>query len=265
MTAKTIPTILTQTDWNKKKGAIAKMAGETGIGQAMKNLEAEWKKVDWQIMDPDGAFQKSGLKATPDNYKKLFADAKGEYSKVEGVRVKVKALRDLATTVEKKFKSSKLIPSSSTQHVGNIKTTADHFWIELKSIDRIWLDREKAINEQHRKNLDFAAKNMKTNLKSATAKADVFVDTVKKSPTVAIFNKGIQQAARDITQNLVNVKKIKEAGMDIDLDYPTELANYLVPWAQSKQMPDKALPVDVMTEIGKFEKTVEDVRKWAKV
>ncbi len=265
MAPKTIPVILTQADWNKKKGVIAKMAGETGIGAAMKVLEAEWKKVDWDEMDPVEAFTKAKLKANPTNYAKVFAIAKGQISKVEGVRVKVKALRDLAEKTEKKFKASKLIPSSSTQHVANIKTTADHFWIELKSIDKLWEAKEKVINEKYKKDLTFAATNLKNNLKSSTAKADVFADKVRKTPNAATFNSGIQQAARDMTQNIVNVKKIKAAGMALDLDYPDDLADYLVPWAQSKTMPAEALPAQVLEELDKFEAAVKGVRAWGKV
>jgi hypothetical protein len=265
MAAKTIPTILTDADWQKKKGAIAKMAGETGLGAAMKALAVEWKKVDWAELDPDDAWMKSGLKKNPANYDKLFQAAKSEHSKVEGVRVKVKALRDLADKTEKKFKASKLIPSSSTQHVGKIKVTADQLWIELKSIDKVWAAEENTVNEKYRKDLAFAATNMKKNLKSATVKAEAFVDKVRKDLTVKTFNTGIQQAARDITQNMVNVKKIKAAGMDLDLDYPDDLADYLVPWAQSKKMPDSAQPKDVTEELDKFEDVVEKVKAWGKV
>jgi hypothetical protein len=41
------PKILTNDDWQKKKGKIAKIAGETGIGALMKKFEAEHKKADF--------------------------------------------------------------------------------------------------------------------------------------------------------------------------------------------------------------------------
>jgi hypothetical protein len=47
-----IPKNLTLADWNAKKGIIAKMAGETGIGAELTKLKTEWAKIPWDERDP---------------------------------------------------------------------------------------------------------------------------------------------------------------------------------------------------------------------
>ena len=42
------PAILTKTNWDKNKGVVAKMAGATGVGDALSKLEAAYKAVDWK-------------------------------------------------------------------------------------------------------------------------------------------------------------------------------------------------------------------------
>ena len=44
-----IPNDLTQEYWTKHKGTIAKMAGETGVGEALGSLKAAFAKVDWKL------------------------------------------------------------------------------------------------------------------------------------------------------------------------------------------------------------------------
>ena len=51
MAIPTYPVILTQADWNKKKGLFAKMAGETGLGALMLQTETLYKAVDWNKFD----------------------------------------------------------------------------------------------------------------------------------------------------------------------------------------------------------------------
>ena len=42
---------LTNADWQKQKGKIAKIAGSTGVGPALKKVEAAFSKVDFQKFD----------------------------------------------------------------------------------------------------------------------------------------------------------------------------------------------------------------------
>ena len=42
------PAVLTKANWDKNKGVVAKMAGATGVGDALSKLEAAYKAVDWK-------------------------------------------------------------------------------------------------------------------------------------------------------------------------------------------------------------------------
>ena len=264
MPEKTIPTILTDADWQKKKGVIAKMAGETGIGAAMKALAVEWKKVDWQELDPvDGAWVKSGLKRNPTNYEKVFALAKAENTKVAGVRTKVKALADLAEKQEIKFKANKLIPSSSRAHVGKIATEADRFWIELKSIDKEWEAEEKKIVAKYRKDLQDTADIFGRSMTAVFDKADKFVEGVQRAPVPATFNNGMPKAARDITQLIANVEKMIKEGIDIGKTAPKDELRVLKAWSNDGRKVDTtANATAVLAEADEFEKAVKAVKDW---
>ena len=265
MAVKTIPVILTQADWNRKKGVFAKMAGETGIGAAMKAVDDEWKKVDWEALDPNSAYAKSGKLRIPTNHAQLTEAARGERGKVEAVRTKLKTLRDLAKVTETKFKASKVIPSSSRVHVGSIAVAADHLFIELKSIDVIWETERKQITQKYRGDLSKLATDLKKNVGITTARAEVFIKAVKADPKPKTFNSGIQKAARDVTQHLANVGKIHAEGLDIDLPARPDLVKDLTPWAQSTTLPTTASATDVQEAITKFEVAINAVKTWAGV
>ncbi|MBK8834451.1 MAG: hypothetical protein IPO29_06180 [Anaerolineae bacterium] len=107
-----IPVILTVADWNAKKGTIAKMAGETGIGAALAKLKVEFDKVPWDVLDPDSAYRantKTG-KGTLALAQKLGPIAISNQSKLEPVRKQLQAIKTLTETIEKKWKASKIIP-----------------------------------------------------------------------------------------------------------------------------------------------------------
>jgi hypothetical protein len=145
-----IPKILTVADWNAKKGVIAKMAGETGIGAALAKLKTDWDKVDWAEIDPDAAVTKHAKNGTMTSQAldQLEPIAKENIHKVEPVRNQLKAIVKLTGDIETKWKTSKVIPSSSRVHVGNMKTTADQLNIALKSIDNDWKYARERVNKE---------------------------------------------------------------------------------------------------------------------
>src|SRR5262245_18978701 len=51
MAIRKIPVILTEADWKKNKGLLAKGVGETGVGAAMGQLKTAYEAVDWDKFD----------------------------------------------------------------------------------------------------------------------------------------------------------------------------------------------------------------------
>jgi hypothetical protein len=140
MPVRTIPKILTVADWNRNKGVIAKMAGETGIGAALAKLKTEFDKIPWDVLDPDAALAKDGNTGiqTIAKLDKLEPLARAQYGKVKETRDELAAIVKLTTAIEAKWRTSKVIPNSSRKHVGQMKVEAGNFDIALKSIDNDW-------------------------------------------------------------------------------------------------------------------------------
>ena len=182
------PKMLTNKVWQKKKGKIAKIAGKTGIGAAMKRSKAAYKKVEWEKFDPYMALSKGDR--TVENIDALWDDAKKEYSsKVEPLRKTVRDLRDLATEVGKKWKKKKTIPKKSRKYVKAVAKEADRFFIELKSIDdKPFRKMKKDVMAREKgavKGFKDAYKSIKSGLKK-----------VKKDPDVKVCHDALFQPLR---------------------------------------------------------------------
>ena len=197
MPARAIPLILTVADWNAKKGVIAKMAGETGIGAALAKLKTEFDKVDWALIDPDAAttkFAPNG-KMTMEALEELEPKAKLNIAKLNPLRTQLKAVRDLCGTIETKWKTSKVIPSSSRAHVGSMKTTADQMFIALKSVDNDWKAARQRVEKEEERLRLIAISVIKPYFISIRANGV----EVKRNPTVATYTGG---AGKGFHQNI---------------------------------------------------------------
>lgn len=141
------PKILTNKDWQSKKGKIAKIAGETGVGDLMVKAEALYKKVDWTVFDAKQS-QVIPPQPTVEEVNQGLKAAKAEYStKVEPLRKALAALRDRAKEIAGKWKKTKLIPSSSTKHATEVAAEADRFFTELKSLDAHFKTFDEVLGE----------------------------------------------------------------------------------------------------------------------
>jgi hypothetical protein len=159
--------------------------------------------VPWDDIDPDQSVGKHApgkLTLAALDIAEPFARA--NIKKVEPVRTQLKAVRDLAGTIETKWKTSKVIPSSSRAPVGNMKTTADQLFIALKSIDNDWKQaREKAKKEAERQ------KTIALGLMwPYFASIRQIGRQVKATPTVAVYiggaGKGFHQNVRGLNAAL---------------------------------------------------------------
>ena len=182
------PKKLTNKEWQKKKGKIAKVAGKTGIGAAMKRSKALYKQVDWKVFDPYMALSKE--QRTVENIDALYKEARKEYAgKVQPLRESVKELRDLAEDVAKKWKKKKTIPKKSRKYVASIAKEADRFFIELKSFDDADFKKMKSVVMKRE------AKAVK-GFKDASKSIEDGLKKVKKTPTVKVCKAEMFQPLR---------------------------------------------------------------------
>jgi hypothetical protein len=132
-----IPDELTVNYWQEHKGIIATMAGFTGISQSIREVHAAYDLVDWDLFDARNA-EGNGWKLGLQEFDSRFAQARANYSTVVALRDKVIQLRSLAGETAGSFRDAALIPASSRRVVEAIQVAADHFAVELRSMDLIW-------------------------------------------------------------------------------------------------------------------------------
>ena len=186
------PKILTNKDWQKKKGVIAKMVGKTGIGDQMNKLEAKYKAVDWKQLDALSALQgKNQNKEKLEDFKK---SSKAYYQKsVLPVREEALTLSRLADKVADEWKKSKKIPKGSRKHVEEVGKEALNFATAMKSIpDNVVLPNIQKVEKAIETKLEFARKNIKSMISTAKSKIKV----VEKDPTKETYKKELHQRVR---------------------------------------------------------------------
>lgn len=193
MARKVIPVILTEADWQKQKGAFAKIAGKTGVSEAMKKMKAAFDAVDWVKFDPDAALT-GGMALDTNKLDVAFGEAKKEYPKVESVRKALYELRDVAQKTSERFKANKLIPWASTQHAANVAKAAEHFAVELKSMDALFETKKKEI-------LARIAEYRKL-LQTQIAKLEKGLQTIKQTPTKQVWKTSMHQQIRGLNAQI---------------------------------------------------------------
>jgi hypothetical protein len=207
MPVRVLPKILTVQDWNAKKGTIAKMAGETGIGAALAKLKTEWDKVPWNILDPDAAMSAAGKgRQSVALLDQCMKAAQSNIGKLEPVRKQLSVIEKLAQKIEADWQKNKLIPASSRKHVGTMKVDAEKFSIALKSVDNDWLNRRKQLvaDEARMKGIARSALN------NQIASIKKFAVDVRKTPTVVAYmgqgTTGFNQSVRGLNASLARMQ-----------------------------------------------------------
>lgn len=133
--------------------------------------------------------------------------------------------------------------------------------------------RSKAADDEQRKAITEEA-NMKKLLlqlgaafKSSMAKGAAVIQRIKASPDVATYNKEMNAGGRDISQNLVNISKLKansktkDSSLAKKLPEPGRLATDITPFANGnkRQLPLTATPQDVKEHLAEFTKLYKDI------
>jgi hypothetical protein len=264
------PQILKKTDWDNKKGAFAKIAGKTGVGEAAAECERRYAAVQWQKLEL--AKTAPGVNSfTKADWDRRLADAKTEVT--GNLRQLVEALyklRDVAKAAEAKFKSNKLIPSSSTAHVAQLAQAADFLGVSLNANSigtPIMADYNDVLARMKQ-----VADQIPQILKTVLARTPSAIAELKRmadgpdSGRKDLDTKFIK-AARDLTQNVTNLvlfmeqRGIPVQGVDLrELPQLKELSRTLVTWGNANSIfRADAKKDDIKREIAKFEKAVTDL------
>jgi hypothetical protein len=206
----TWPVILTNNDWQKKKGSIAKVAGKSGIGEAMTSAERAFKKIDFNKFDA-----REILPADRD-VDKIMARKKalGPYHKtaVEPARAQLKLLRDRAAKVAGEWKKNKLIPASSTKHAEEVAKAADllymtlagnsaYFGGQLKTFDAMIAVKHKMEQDELKK------------FEVTLANLDQALNETAANPTKESWSSGntsAHQRCRSVCNAIRNIPKLKD-------------------------------------------------------
>jgi len=196
------PAILTDANWQKEKGIVAKIVSkETGIGALMKTLKTTFDGVDWNKFDPYEAMVATKDR-TPENIAKAMAVAKTEAVKLEGVRKAAFALRDRAKVLSAEWAKSKLIPSSSRKHLDAVALACENLALSCKSPDAgLFKKMQDEIAANELKGRQMLATWIQS-IKSGFA-------AVSSDPTYKTYNDKMYQKVRGLGTAVGNIPQYK--------------------------------------------------------
>jgi hypothetical protein len=196
MTPNTVqyPQELLAANWDKNKGTLAKMAGETGIGAALTKLKALHAAIDWTQLTANG-YGKLHDAAEIDAAEKK---AKAYYAaKVQPYMSAAQGVRTLATDVAKKFAANKLIPKQSTAYVASVAKAADVVAVACKS-----LDAEFKTFAEYRGKLKQQIEGQQKLIRPNIEKLKTGLAACIKDPTRASWNTHVKQQCRSINNGV---------------------------------------------------------------
>ena len=123
------PDILLETNWQKKKGTAAKLAGKTGVGEAMIVLRNNHQNTDWLDLSVGSTYK------TIAEVDKAIEKFKAAMPKLVKLKTDAFKVRDLANAAAAKFKANKLISKDSVAHALAVAKAADQFGVATKTYD----------------------------------------------------------------------------------------------------------------------------------
>jgi hypothetical protein len=255
------PKILTRKEWDKNKGALAKLHGETGLGKKMDEVERLYNGADWNKINMFEHRMTWGV-VTRAAWDKVLDEAKKEVAgPLAAVSKGLYELRDLAKQVQADFKKSKTIPASSTKYVADIATQADALGVKLN---------KNSMSDPLRKMYDEYLAFVQTKfvdvfpagLKKVVDKHANTITQLRKNPTASNFaSLGCAGMARDFTTGLGNIAKTQEKGFAVKNGPAAQkLFDMLTPYANLQVHPTDA---EVPAHVDKLEKMSAAVKAFA--
>ncbi len=247
----TYPTIITNTDWQKKKSFLdkARSATKTGLGDTLIKAQAAYKKVNFAKMEAGSVLGRiTGIQAVTDA--KLAAQ-----QELDGpVKVAFEAIMLASRTARTTSTNAKLSSTAKTAAAA-ISAKLLEVAANLKSIK---LDDFDAAADKYRNGMIQQSKGVVAKLKNAIPKVERFISEARKTPTSEFLKEGITPA-RDVSQNIVNIRKMRALGLDVGKDVPDVHRKVLVKWADTKTgriLPKEATREQCLAALDELQKAV---------
>lgn len=201
------PKVLTNADWQKKKGAIAKLVGKTGVGDALNAANKAYAKIEWKKFDVS---QVPPPQLTVTNLTKFKSDAMAMYSKaVEPTRVELQKVVTVATKTLGDWKKKPVIPSSSVKELQDVINTATLFRAQLNGNSSVMSSFMKQIDRKLQEKERAAAEGRK-NIANSIALLEQALKKVSANPTEHEWVQGgAWQACRGISNAVRNIDALK--------------------------------------------------------
>lgn len=255
-----IPIILTSKDWDKRKGALAKVAGKTGIGDQCDKVVAASKPVDWTRLDIYDRINDAMTltfrndQFTKANYDKVMNAAKAEVlGPIAKLSAEAEKLHALCDKTAKKFATNKAIPKASLEHVKKMAAEADKLRGRLsqQALSRYLESAHGGFSGWFE---DVIINQMRTDSQGVPRKPDIvgLMDKLKNDPTPANVN-AAHSTIRHVTQPLGNIAKIGERGFGPKNPKARAAFEELTPYANGNFVPDSMHPAEVLEVVHKLE------------
>jgi hypothetical protein len=192
------PVELTNTDWQKKKGTLAKMT-KSGLGDSLTKTEAMFKNIDLQILDPAAVPAK-----TEEQLQARVTAAKAHYAKTVAPLMKeMQAVRGAAKEAAETLKKA-IGGSTGAKAAEAVEKSASIFSVTLKS-----LDMEAAVKQVR---ADIAKKNELASklLGQGINKFVVGAKEFLSAPSLPSWEKNIKQQGRSVSNSVAQLKAYNE-------------------------------------------------------
>lgn len=143
------PVILTEANWKSNKGLFAKMAGETGIGELLREAMKAFNAVNWQLFRLSEVAEGQGIKRKPEDIVNAYNNALKQKALVDKADSALRDVERKSGKLAEEWKKSKSIPSSSVKHVLALHAAAKALSYEVAfGTTKEKLDKEKAECEE---------------------------------------------------------------------------------------------------------------------
>lgn len=254
------PAAATDTSWKAAKTAAIRDKWNTELGAALRAAQVAYNKIKFEQLDL------AYYEAQHNTRHRMIVDVEmARTAAQQHYNVTVKpALKVLADAKSKADWAGRnlVITKAANTKAKQIAVELNRQIVQLKSFNLHDFDTRVA---DLRRNYQFAFDNFAAGMTRVLHDADQFILAVRAKPTVKVYNAGIEKAARDITQMIGQVDRLKKHGLDLHKDehQATVLFDDMSPRADGHDfLPATAKRADVLLEAADFERQVNAVKVW---